>query len=117
MNTKILTLGIAKVGMKVVRGRDWEYNDEDGINGNTGVIDRIKKHDDYPIKVLWPNGNEYCYRASKYESQVCDLYMIVDHNIKEEYVKEAQKFFKINNPAKISKEMLISNNKEEWLNI
>ena len=114
MNTKILTLDIAKVGMTVVRGRDWEYENEDS---GKGIITDIEKGERYPIKVTWSNGMKNTYRASEHKSESCDLYMILNSNIKEEYVKEAQKFFKINNPAKISKEMLTSNNKEEWLNI
>ena len=49
-------------GMKVVRGPDWEYSDEDGGAGTVGEVIKITNHENYPVHVKWPNGETVAYR-------------------------------------------------------
>ncbi len=57
----------ARVGMKVVRGKDWEYGDQDGGQGKVGVIQSERSY--YPInedylwvRVKWEHGGSEAYR-------------------------------------------------------
>lgn len=57
----------ARVGMKVVRGKDWEYGDQDGGAGKVGVIQSERSY--YPInedylwvRVKWEHGGSEAYR-------------------------------------------------------
>jgi hypothetical protein len=71
----MVTGDIAVEGLKVVRGKDWKWSDQDirdygqpqGAGDGTGIIQRICVNgDSFPtgwVKVLWKNGNEAYYRV------------------------------------------------------
>jgi hypothetical protein len=55
-------------GVTVVRGKDWDYENQDGGEGKTGVI--IDKSVNGWVEVLWENNNKDSYRIgaeSKYD--------------------------------------------------
>ena len=62
------------VGMKVVRGRDWNagnYGEEDGGEGIVGEVVDILSNS--RVNVKWPNGNKFDYRwgkDSKYDLKI-----------------------------------------------
>ena len=47
-------------GKTVVRGRDWKWSDQDGGDGNTGIVNDID--DDGWVEVKWENGKVGQYR-------------------------------------------------------
>lgn len=58
----------AKVGLKVVRGRDWSQSDQDGGKGNIGTITEVNNW----VTVKWDKSKtSYGYRIDK----VYDLYI------------------------------------------
>jgi len=68
----------AVIGLKVVRGKDWDYSPQDGGEGNVGVITEYPLY--YPkdpgsnwTYVVWANGDGYCYRIG--EEGKYDLYV------------------------------------------
>ena len=68
----------AVIGLKVVRGKDWDYSPQDGGEGNVGVITEYPLY--YPkdpgsdwTYVVWTNGDGYCYRIG--EEGKYDLYV------------------------------------------
>lgn len=68
----------AVIGLKVVRGKDWDYSLQDGGEGNVGVITEYPLY--YPkdpgsdwTYVVWVNGDGYCYRIG--EEGKYDLYV------------------------------------------
>ena len=68
----------AVIGLKVVRGKDWDYSPQDGGEGNVGVITEYPLY--YPkdpgsnwTYVVWANGDDYCYRIG--EEGKYDLYV------------------------------------------
>lgn len=68
----------AVIGLKVVRGKDWDYSPQDGGEGNVGVITEYPLY--YPedpgsnwTYVMWANGDGYCYRIG--EQGKYDLYV------------------------------------------
>ena len=68
------------VGLRVVRGRDWEWQDQDGGKGCVGTVFEIggrggSKHPDDMVVVVWDNGARGSYRAGykdKYDLRVLD---------------------------------------------
>jgi len=82
----------AVIGLKVVRGKDWDYSPQDGGEGNVGVITEYPLY--YPkdpgsdwTYVVWANGDGYCYR--------------IGHNNKYDlYVHEEQVVSKTSRPVK-----------------
>ena len=46
-------------GSKVVRGRNWKSNDDDGGPGTAGVISEVAS--DTSVVVRWPNGKSGTY--------------------------------------------------------
>ena len=50
------------IGMKVVRGPDWEYGNQDGGAGGTGTVKAIGEGDGHRIIVEWSNGHCNGYR-------------------------------------------------------
>ena len=86
----------AVIGLKVVRGKDWNYSPQDGGEGNVGVIT------EYPLfypkdpsanwtRVVWANGDGYCYR--------------IGHDNKYDlYVHEEQVVSKTSRPSKAKKD-------------
>ena len=55
------------VGMKVVRGPNWHYTDEDGGAGTIGEVVKIKSNNKVDVK--WPNGKtlDYIYEQGSYD--------------------------------------------------
>lgn len=86
----------AVIGLKVVRGKDWDYSPQDGGEGNVGVIIEYPLY--YPkdqgsdwTYVMWANGDGYCYR--------------IGHNDKYDlYVHEEQVVSKTSRPSKAKKD-------------
>ncbi|XP_055898216.1 uncharacterized protein LOC106053065 [Biomphalaria glabrata] len=57
-----------KPGIRVVRGPDWTYEDQDGGEGHVGTVVQVPGKDDSStpdkhVTVLWDNGNRHQYRA------------------------------------------------------
>ncbi|XP_023931975.1 uncharacterized protein LOC112042165 [Lingula anatina] len=48
------------VGVKVVRGPDWEWGDQDGGEGNVGTVYKVEQRG--AVWVQWPNGSYNMYR-------------------------------------------------------
>ena len=48
-------------GLKVVRGPDWYYSDQDGGAGNVGVVTKLQSSTGY-VQVIWSNGRDDNYR-------------------------------------------------------
>jgi hypothetical protein len=68
----------AVIGLKVVRGKDWEFGTQDEGKGNVGVISELYSY--YPkdpdanwTYVVWANGDDYCYRIGHDDKY--DLYV------------------------------------------
>lgn len=68
----------AVIGLKVVRGKDWDFGTQDEGKGNVGVISQL--HGYYPkdpgsdwTYVVWANGDGYCYRIG--HDNKYDLYV------------------------------------------
>ena len=66
-----------KVGMRVVRGKDWKYGDQDkgGMGTVTYVAENINK--DW-VKVKWDHGTETPYKMGVENS--CELKLVETHN-------------------------------------
>jgi hypothetical protein len=63
------------VGMKVVRGPNWNYplyGNQDGVAGAIGTVERVYDSGSYPISVKWPNGAcaSYRWRNGTYDLKV-----------------------------------------------
>jgi hypothetical protein len=71
---------------KVVRGKDWCYDEQDGGEGKTGVIVDKLKYD--WVRVLWENGNKDDYRIGN-EGKY-DLYFATE---KDALLQEAMERF------------------------
>lgn len=52
------------VGVRVVRGKDWKWGDQDGGEGFAGtVIDTNSGSSTRPVTVIWDSGFKGHYRA------------------------------------------------------
>lgn len=117
-NNRIVTAKNVKIGLKVIRGRDWGifYTDQDK-DSDYGVI--VAEHFGRWYTVSWmQNGiviGSNSYRVGENEDEMCDLYFYKESLIKPEYEKEARKFFKINNLNKITREMVMENKLQHFL--
>ena len=68
------------MGLRVVRGRDWEWQDQDGGKGCAGTVVQIggqggSRHPAYTVVVVWDNGARGTYRAGykyKHDLRVLD---------------------------------------------
>ncbi|KAK7471427.1 hypothetical protein BaRGS_00035915 [Batillaria attramentaria] len=63
----------ARVGMRVLRGPNWEGGDSDGGEGHLGTITALL--DGGKVRVLWDNGKEGTYRTgadNKFELRIFD---------------------------------------------
>lgn len=67
------------IGMKVVRGKDWRWDNQDGGVGNVEVIIDEKTSPEW-IRVQWPSGSRQNYRIGSKESY--DLYIAPGETIK-----------------------------------
>lgn len=66
-----------KVGLRVVRGPDWKWGDQDGGEGCLGTVSEIGDEvaAGRAVVVLWDNGNRSNYRCGiegKYDLKVYD---------------------------------------------
>ena len=77
-----------KVGTKVVRGRDWKWNNQDHHKGIPSIGEVIQCTYYFPddsnagwVKVEWESGIVYEYRIGKYEDgkENFDLYLYEEH--------------------------------------
>lgn len=59
-----VTIRNFRIGMKVVRGKDWDYRDQDGGEGNIGEI-TYDSDGDGLCSVRWSNGHENNYRIGR----------------------------------------------------
>ncbi|XP_071117300.1 uncharacterized protein [Haliotis cracherodii] len=62
-----------QLGVRVKRGRGWHSLNQDGVDGNIGVV--IRRRGDQEVKVRWNNGDITTHRYGKdgvYELEVCD---------------------------------------------
>lgn len=78
MGKVILTAAIAMPGMKVCKGPDWIYGNQDTMNGRNGVgtVKRISTANGTQVVVEWEaGGSEYYYRIGmdfKHDLYLCD---------------------------------------------
>ncbi|KAI8750496.1 E3 ubiquitin-protein ligase MIB2, partial [Biomphalaria glabrata] len=68
-----------KPGIRVVRGPDWTYEDQDGGEGHVGTVVQVPGKDDSStpdkhVTVLWDNGNRHLYRVGA--ENAYDLYVL-----------------------------------------
>ena len=65
-------------GLRVVRGPDWKWGDQDGGEGGLGTVADIANKQDVTegaVIVLWDTGDNYNYRCGlggKYDLRVYD---------------------------------------------
>ena len=57
-----------KVGLRVVRGDDWDYDDQDGGEGGVGTVVEVggqdgSKNPDKTVVVVWDTGVRAKFRA------------------------------------------------------
>ena len=63
-------------GLRVVRGPDWEYGDQDGGAGRPGTVTERKSNG--WLKVQWDAGGSNSYRATSQERDLCHASAEVD---------------------------------------
>ncbi|XP_070575473.1 E3 ubiquitin-protein ligase MIB2-like [Ptychodera flava] len=63
-----------KIGVRVQRGSDWQYGDEDGGENSIGSVYYIKHEAYYNVRVRWSNGQRGVYR---YSGGVYELHIII----------------------------------------
>lgn len=73
MSRVIVTKEIAQIGMSVMRGKDWIYGDQDGEEGNKGII--RSKNGDYVVVKWEGKSTEKAYRIG--HQGKFDLYIYV----------------------------------------
>ena len=66
-----------QVGVRVVRGPDWEWGNQDGGEGYVGTVVNVGKpsNDGYAVVVQWDCGERCKYRCGlegKYDLRVLD---------------------------------------------
>ena len=67
-----------EVGLRVVRGPDWMWGDQDGGEGNVGTVVQLGGDENLPedtVLVYWDSGKQANYRAGysgKYDLRVFD---------------------------------------------
>lgn len=67
-----------EVGLRVVRGPDWMWGDQDGGEGNVGTVVHLGGNNGVPdetVLVYWDSGKQANYRAGysgKYDLRVFD---------------------------------------------
>lgn len=72
-----VTLENARVGMRVVRGKDWDYRDQDTTNGGKGIGTIKTNPDSYGwVDVQWDGGINQCYQVKEQQ----DLYIHSSNN-------------------------------------
>jgi len=57
-----------RLGLRVVRGDDWDYEDQDGGEGGVGTVVEVggqggSKNPDKTVVVVWDTGDRAKYRA------------------------------------------------------
>ena len=74
--------------MKVVRGRNWSYGEQDAETGNTDRIGTIINiNENGYVRVEWGNGQKFSYRAS---GKFFDLYV---YSAPERESNQVRRFF------------------------
>ncbi|XP_006811375.1 uncharacterized protein LOC102801576 [Saccoglossus kowalevskii] len=69
-----------KVGVRVQRGKDWKWDDQDGGSGNTGVVYKVHSGATKGlVQVRWSNGVKADYRHGR--DNCYDLKILGDGNI------------------------------------
>lgn len=101
-----------KIGLKVKRGRDWHYGDQDE-NSKFGVISSA--HGDKWYWVKWDKGPQNAYRVGDDESKKCDLYIYKEIMVKPGSEAIVKKALRMNRLENITEEMLIENGLQEHL--
>ena len=67
-----------EIGLRVVRGPDWKWGDQDGGEGNVGTVVHPGENNgvrDETVLVYWDSGKQANYRAGyagKYDLRVFD---------------------------------------------
>lgn len=92
-----------KIGTRVIRGKDWSWGDQDGGEGNVGVVIDIK---DLVAKVVWDNSiRSYTYYSIGFEGRY-DLYLAPDEvSLRQNLHGKPRKMYKIGiDPAIETKE-------------
>ena len=62
-----------EIGLRVVRGPDWTWGEQDGGEGMVGTVVRLRK--DNHVLVYWDSGKKAHYRAGhsgKFDLRVYD---------------------------------------------
>lgn len=76
-----------EVGLRVVRGPDWMWGDQDGGEGNVGTVVHLGGNNGVPdetVLVYWDSGKQANYRAGysgKYDLRVFDTAQTGKYNI------------------------------------
>ena len=73
-------MGLVEIGMRVVRGPNWRWGDQDGGEGHTGTIVEVgkpgsSKTPDRTVVVQWDAGSRTNYRTgyqSSYDLRLLD---------------------------------------------
>lgn len=66
------------IGIRVVRGPDWKYGDQDGGEGHVGTV--TKYLGDKKVAVVWDSGLEGQYRTGPegcYDLRVNSLFIVI----------------------------------------
>jgi hypothetical protein len=79
MISRIVTKENVKIGMKVRRGKDWSWGNQDYSKGKPTIGTVTKILENSWVKVLWSNGSAFCYRVGTRmgfaKEEKYDLYM------------------------------------------
>ena len=63
------------LGIRVVRGPDWEWGDQDGGEGHVGTVVEVQSNGSSSVTVQWDCGGKSSYRYGvnkKYDLRVLD---------------------------------------------
>ena len=127
MKKRIITTDNVRIGLKVIRGRDWEYGDQEH-DSKYGIIIRRNDHDSqwldgsdwYIVRWEFNSKSSYwnqenSYRVGHTDSDSCDLYFYEEDLIKPEFISAVKKHFKVNKIESVTREMLLEANLEKYL--
>lgn len=112
MREIIVTSKNVKIGLKVKKGRDWDYSRQ-ANKSKFGTIIMATNPNWY--RVAWEEGSSNSYRVGEDESKQCDLYIYKEIIIKPGSETIVKKALRINRLENITEEMLIENGLQEHL--
>lgn len=101
-----------KIGLKVKRGPDWCYENQDE-NSKFGTIVRQSETKWYVVE--WESGYRDSYKVGKDKEDICDLCIYMPSVVKPGSETIVKKALRINRVENITEEMLIENGLQEHL--